>query len=75
MTSSALRRNVAEYLGVASAADIKARRYVTTPRDAEAVTMWLGPCQVAWIECLTDNDAKRVETAIKLEWLPPLTKR
>ena len=75
MTSSALRRNVAEHLGIAFPADIKARRYVPTLADAENVTTWLASCEVAWIECLTHEEAKRLEADMKLEWLPPLTKR
>lgn len=37
MTGSAFRRNVAAHLGIASAADIKARRYLPTGRDVTLV--------------------------------------
>lgn len=75
MTNSAFRRNVAEKLGIASAADIKARRYVTTKDDANEVSKWIAPCHVAWIECATEEAAIRLEVAMKREWMPPLTKR
>jgi len=35
MTGSAMRRNIAERLGIASSADIKARRHEPTVEDAE----------------------------------------
>lgn len=75
MTNSAFRRNVAEKVGIASAADIKARRYVTTKDDAATVSKWIAPCHVAWIECATEEAAIRLEAAMKREWMPPLTKR
>jgi len=75
MTNSALRRNVAEALGVATAADIKSRHYRTTADDAARVTQWLNVCQIAWIECTDEAAAVSLETNMKLEWMPPLTKR
>jgi excinuclease UvrABC nuclease subunit len=75
MTNSALRRNTAELLGIARAADIKARRYRTTAEDAERITEWLRSCDVAWVECASEADALDLEKAMKREWLPPLTKR
>jgi len=75
MTNSALRRNVAELLGIASSADIKARRYRPTSQDASGVVAWIRECQVAWIECESEGQAIDFERAMKLEWRPPLTKR
>jgi len=37
MTGSALRRNIAEHLGISTAADIKARRYQPSPEEVDAV--------------------------------------
>jgi hypothetical protein len=48
MTGSALRRNVAEYLGVATSADIKARRYQPTAREVLVVRAWLDGCENAF---------------------------
>jgi hypothetical protein len=75
LTNSALRRNVAEVLGIASAADIKARRYLPTKAEALHVADWIRACDVAWIECATEADAEDLERAMKREWMPPLTKR
>jgi hypothetical protein len=75
LTGSALRRNVAEHLGVGTAADIKARRYQPTPGELEAVRRWLEACEVAWIRCGCHADASALEDAMKSEHKPPLTKR
>lgn len=75
MTSSAMRRNVAELLGIASAADIKARRYRSTGDDARRVQLWLSACEMTWLECPTAQAAQDLETAMKEEYKPLLTKR
>ena len=75
MTSSAMRRNIAEHLGIAAAADIKARRYHPTPDEVRAVRTWLDGCEIAWIECDTKAAAKAFEDDFKAEYRPPLTKR
>ncbi|MEJ7792035.1 MAG: hypothetical protein WKF65_08710 [Gaiellaceae bacterium] len=74
MTNSAIRRNAASLFGIASAADIKARRYMPTSEDAERVSSWIRSCQIAWIECDAPEAAAALETQVKLEEKPPLTK-
>jgi hypothetical protein len=74
MRNSAFRRNVAHEFGIATAADIKALRYATTAEDAARVTEWICGCEVAWIECESETDAAALETAMKLELKPRLTK-
>ena len=74
MTGSAFRRNVAAHLGIASAADIKERRYMPTQDDVTAVNKWIRSCSVAWIACATPEDAVALERRMKGEWMPPLTK-
>lgn len=74
MTDSALRRNVAHHLAIASAADIKARRYKPTLEDAARVSDWIRECDVAWIECESEADALMLEASLKAEFKPPLTK-
>jgi hypothetical protein len=74
MTGSAFRRNVANELGVATAADIKALRYKPTRRDADRVIEWIRACEVAWIVCSTHDDAVALESSMKREWMPPLTR-
>jgi len=75
MTNSALRRNIAEHLGVATSAEIKSRRYMPSPADASAVRSWLDQCKIAWIECETEASALSLEDKLKREHLPFLTKR
>lgn len=74
-TGSALRRNVAEHLGIATARSIKKRDYRPTPNDARRVVEWLDGCEVAWIECATPRVAKDLEADMKVEYKPPLTQR
>jgi excinuclease UvrABC nuclease subunit len=75
MTNSAMRRNVAELLGIATASEIKKREHVVTDADAAAVTSWLGSCEIAWLVCKTAADAIELEAQLKAEFKPPLTKR
>ncbi len=75
MTSSALRRNVAERLGIATAADIKARRYQPTAAEVACVREWLDECEVTWTECMDEPEAVALESGMKAEYRPPLTKR
>ena len=75
MTGSALRRNVAEHLGIGTAADIKARRYEPDLSEIEAVRRWLEACDVAWLTSGSHADATALEDAMKGEHKPPLTKR
>jgi hypothetical protein len=74
MTNSALRRNVAELLGIASADDIKTGRYRTTAATAQRVSAWLSSCEVTWIACKSEAAAIDLENAMKRERRPPLTK-
>jgi excinuclease UvrABC nuclease subunit len=75
MTNSALRRNVAEELGIASAAAIKNRTYLPTSEDAKRVTAVVAAMDIAWIECKSERAAIDLEDRLKAEWMPPLTKR
>jgi len=73
MTNSALRRNVCQLLGIAAAADVKARRYRTTIADAGRVRAWLSACEFAWIECASPVEALELETAMRVESGPVST--
>lgn len=75
MTGSALRRNIAEHLGISTAADIKARRYQPSPEEVDAVLAWLDGCHIAWITCESTAKARELENQLKAEYRPPLTKR
>lgn len=75
MTNSAFRRNVAEHLDIASAPDLKAKRYLPTPDDAARVVAWIDGCEIAWIVCDSGAAAHQLEAELKAEFRPPLTKR
>jgi predicted GIY-YIG superfamily endonuclease len=75
LTSSALRRNVAEDLGIGSAGDIKAGRCRPTAEQVEQVNARIRACTIAWTTCESHKDAMALETRLKREWMPPLTKR
>jgi hypothetical protein len=75
MGTSAMRRNVAEHLGIAKAAAIKEGKHRITRGEAARVRAWLDGCEIAWRECVDDEAAKTLETKMKVEYLPPLTKR
>jgi excinuclease UvrABC nuclease subunit len=74
MTGSAFRRNVAEHLGISTAARIKARTYQPDTDEVARVRRFIEGCQVAWLVCETKAAALDLETHMKREWLPPLTK-
>lgn len=73
--TSAFRRNVAEHLGFGAPDAIKAGAIRLDPGQLAAVRAWIEGCEVAWITCRSEAEAITLETAMKAEWLPPLTKR
>jgi len=72
---SAFRRNVAEALGIASAADIYTGRYALTDAELATVRTWIMGCEVAWLPLATKEAAAQAERDLKTEWRPSLTKR
>jgi hypothetical protein len=75
MGGSAMRRNTAEHLGIATANDIKKGLYRVSVEEAGRVRAWLDRCEIAWRKCATESAAIALEKAMKREYLPPLTKR
>ncbi len=75
MTNSAFRRNVAEHLRIASAADIKLGRHKLSAAEVTVVNAWIDRLELAWIACPTPADALGLEKRLKVEWRPPLTKQ
>ena len=74
MRDSALRRNVAELLGFASASAIKEGRYLPTDDQVTQVQRWICGCAVAWKEHETRGEAMAFEARLKEQLLPKLTK-
>jgi hypothetical protein len=72
---SAFRRNVAERLGFGDPTSIKAKRERLSDQQLAAVRTWIEGCSLGWIECDSIADAAALETRMKIEHLPPLTKR
>lgn len=75
LSRSSFRRNVCEYLGIAPTSRTTLRPTVMTEEDVAPVNAWIHECDVAWIECQTDEEAVRLEKALHREWLPPLSRR
>lgn len=75
VSNSAFRRNVAEHLGFGRAADIKKRAVALTDDQLAAMRTWILGCEVAWLTCASKADAIDLETQLKAEHKPPLTKR
>jgi hypothetical protein len=74
MTSSAFRRNVAEHLGISTATLIKSKAYQPNDDEMKSIRAFVEACEVAWVTMETPADALILETSMKLEWTPPLTK-
>ena len=75
MSNSALRRNVAESLGIASASAIKSGAHPIEDDELRRVNDWLDGCEIVWIALDTPEAATALEDALKAENLPPLTKQ
>jgi len=75
MGSSAMRRNVAEHLGIAKAKDIKDGLRRITAAEAARVRARLDRDEIAWRECADDAAARELEAAMKRASPPPLRKR
>lgn len=74
-TGSAFRRNVAAFLGFGSAAAIKKREVQLTADQLVALRAWILGCEVCWLVCVTKAGAIDLETKLKNEFRPQLTKR
>jgi excinuclease UvrABC nuclease subunit len=74
MTGSAFRRNVAEHLGISTSASIKTDAYELDADELLRVRKFIDSCQVAWLVCESKAGALDLETRMKNEWKPPLTK-
>lgn len=75
MSSSAMRRNVAQHLGFGSANDIKLGVLRLAEEQVAAVRGWMDGCEIAWIECADESAAVALEKGLKAETVPPLTKQ
>lgn len=75
LRNSALRRNVAEHLGIASASDIRSRRVTLTSDELGQITSWLRRCEVGWRETDTEAEAREIAAELKRQQLPSLNTR
>jgi hypothetical protein len=73
--NSAFRRNVAESLGFGSANDLYEGRVVLDAAQLAKVREWITGCTLAWLECPSHAEAVTLETALKIEYRPILTKQ
>lgn len=75
LSRSTLRRYVCEHLGIASARSTRRPPTLLSAAEIGEINAWLENSTVAWIECDSNQLAKRLEADLKEEWLPLLTKR
>jgi len=75
LSRSSFRRNVCAHLGIAPTARTTIRPTVMTAVEVAPVNRWVRGCEVAWIVCETSSEAERLEKALHLEWMPPLSRR
>ena len=75
MTGSAMRRNVAQHLGISTALAIKSGQYQPTDDEVRHVRVWMETCHIAWRVCDTDALAARLERDMKAEFMPTLTRQ
>lgn len=75
LSRSSFRRNVREHLGIATTAKTTVRPTVMTATEVEPVNGWIRKCEVAWLECGSESDAKRLEQNLHEKWIPPLSRR
>lgn len=75
LSHSSFRRNVCEELGIAPTSVTRQRPPQLRAEQVETVNEWIQGCEVAWVTLDTADEADKFETAIKLEWMPRLTKR
>ena len=75
LSRSSFRRNVCDLLGIAPTTTTRIRPSVMTPEEVEPVNVWIRECSVAWIECGSVTEARRLEKALLEEWMPPLSRR
>lgn len=75
LSRSSLRRNVSEFLSVASTARTRIRPTVMTADQVAPINKWISECEVSWISCESPAAARGLEAQLKFEWKPLLTKR
>jgi len=75
LSRSSFRRNVCEQLGIAPSSKTTVRPTLMTAVDIEPVNRWIRECEVAWIECRSEDEADALEKALHAEWMPPLSRR
>lgn len=75
LSRSSFRRNVCAHLGVAPTSKTTVRPTLMTEADVEPVNRWIRACEVAWIQCDSETEARAFERMLHAEWMPPLSRR
>jgi hypothetical protein len=66
---------VCEHLGVAPTSLARQRPSALSNEQVGVVNEWIATCELAWICCDSDQEAKVLERALLDEAMPPLSKR
>lgn len=75
LSRSSFRRNVCDYLGIASTSTTALRPTRMTAEDIAPVNAWIRECSIAWIDFAFDAGAANFERTLHADWMPPLSKR
>jgi hypothetical protein len=73
--NSALRRNLAQLLGIANAAAMRQAGARLGQSDVVRLAHWLRDCEIGWQEAQTEQDASSLARQLKREYLPPLNRK
>jgi hypothetical protein len=73
--NSALRRNLAQHLGIAAADDIRAARRGLNESERERMRAWLLECEIAWTEHGDKASARAHQRELLTEFVPPLNRK
>lgn len=72
---SALRRNLAEHLGIAKAEDLKSGQVMMNDQQRDQLHEWLASCEIAWVEHDDKAAARAHERDLLREFAPVLNRR
>lgn len=70
--TSALRRNLAEHLGFAPADKLRKGEIELDGDQVRKVDQWLRECEIGWLECDTEGEARELAERLKAQFNPPI---
>ena len=75
LAGSSLRRNVCELLfDISPTVTSNPNRQKVTKAQADAIRAWLYGCELSWQTCQTPEEARALETRLRVAYMPPLNR-